>query len=107
MSVSNGIPGKKICVIGGGPSGLTAIKQCRDEGLDVVGFERSAEIGGLWYYRDEVADDVASVAKSTVINTSKESSAFSDFPPPANYPNYMHNSNMVTEMSILYSIIRL
>lgn len=86
---------KRICIIGGGPSGLTAIKQCLDEGHDVVCYERSDNIGGLWYYREDTGDGVASVAKSTIINTSKEFSAFSDFPPPENFPNYMHNSNMV------------
>lgn len=30
--------------------------------------------------------------KSTVINTSKEVSAISNFPPPAHFPNYMHNT---------------
>lgn len=32
--------------------------------------------------------------KSTVINTSKEMTAYSDFPPPADAPNYMHNTQM-------------
>lgn len=30
--------------------------------------------------------------KNTVTNTSKEMMAFSDFPPPANYPNYLPNA---------------
>jgi dimethylaniline monooxygenase (N-oxide forming) len=29
--------------------------------------------------------------KSTVINTSKEMTAYTDYPPPAEDPNYMHN----------------
>lgn len=29
--------------------------------------------------------------KSTVIDTSKEMIAFSDFPPPKDFPNYLHN----------------
>lgn len=32
--------------------------------------------------------------KSTVINTSKEMTAYSDFPPLEGTPNYMHNSIM-------------
>lgn len=92
---SNGVPNKKICVIGAGPSGLAVIKSCREEGLNVVCYERSDALGGLWYYREEVVDGVSSVAKATVINTSKEYSGFSDFPPPENYPNFMHNSLMV------------
>lgn len=87
---------KRICVIGAGCSGLTTIRQLRDEGLDVVCFERSDAIGGLWYYKEKTEDGVASVARSTIINTSKEFSAFSDFPPPAHFPNFMHNSYMVS-----------
>lgn len=30
--------------------------------------------------------------KSTVVNTSKEMMAFSDYPPPEHYPNFMHHS---------------
>uniref|UniRef100_A0A915DG30 Flavin-containing monooxygenase n=1 Tax=Ditylenchus dipsaci TaxID=166011 RepID=A0A915DG30_9BILA len=33
--------------------------------------------------------------KSTVINTSKEMTAFSDFPPPAEFANFMHNRKML------------
>lgn len=33
--------------------------------------------------------------KSTVINTSKEMTAFSDFPPPSNFANYMHNTQLL------------
>ncbi len=33
--------------------------------------------------------------KSTVINTSKEMTAFSDFPPPKDFPNFMHNTRIV------------
>lgn len=30
--------------------------------------------------------------KSTVVNTSKEMMAFSDYPPPEDFPNFMHHS---------------
>ena len=33
--------------------------------------------------------------RSTVINTSKEMMAFSDFPIPKEYPPYMHNSQII------------
>lgn len=33
--------------------------------------------------------------KSTVINTSKEMTAYSDFPPPAEFANFMHNRKML------------
>ncbi|VDO39287.1 unnamed protein product, partial [Onchocerca flexuosa] len=35
------------------------------------------------------------VMKSTVMNTSKEMSAYSDFPPPVNFCNFMHHSKVL------------
>lgn len=37
---------------------------------------------------------VGSVMKSTVINSSKEMTSFSDFPPEDTMPNYMHHTEM-------------
>lgn len=85
---------KRIAVIGGGCSGLTATKCCLDEGLEPVCFERTDEIGGLWKYTMHVKDGQACVMRSTVINTSKEMMCFSDYPIPKHYPNFMHNSHV-------------
>ncbi|KAI1236538.1 hypothetical protein IHE44_0014788 [Lamprotornis superbus] len=41
---------KKVAIIGGGSSGLCAIKACLQEGLEPVCFERTADIGGLWRF---------------------------------------------------------
>ena len=87
---------KHICVIGAGASGLAAIKCCLDAGLKVTCYEQSDSIGGLWKYRDEDIDGLASVARSTIINSSKEMSAYSDFPPAPEFANYMHNTQMVS-----------
>ena len=35
------------------------------------------------------------VYRSTIINTSKETMCFSDFPIPKDYPPYMHNSGVI------------
>nr|XP_037271401.1 flavin-containing monooxygenase 5-like [Rhipicephalus microplus] len=86
---------KKVCVVGAGPSGLACARQMLDYGFDVVLYERSAELGGLWVYHDDDVEGRASVMRTTVINTSKEMSAFSDFPPPKELPNYMHNTDML------------
>lgn len=79
----------RVAVIGAGASGLTAVKACLEEGLDVVCFEKTSDLGGLWTYREENVDGVASIMFSTTTNTSKDMSAFSDFPPPPHFPNYM------------------
>ncbi|KAK8776477.1 hypothetical protein V5799_030180 [Amblyomma americanum] len=81
-----------VAVIGAGASGLTALKACLEEGLEAVCFEKTEDLGGLWTYREHNVDGVASIMFSTTTNTSKELSAFSDFPPPSQYPNYMHHS---------------
>lgn len=86
---------RRVCVVGAGSSGLTSARQMLDYGLDVVLYERSRAIGGLWAYRDDDVEGQASVMRTTIINTSKEMSAFSDFPPPKDLPNYMHNTKML------------
>ncbi|KAL3227540.1 hypothetical protein MRX96_004236 [Rhipicephalus microplus] len=67
---------KKVCIVGAGPSGLACARQMLDYGFDVVLYERSAELGGLWVYHDDDVEGRASVMRTTVINTSKEMSAF-------------------------------
>lgn len=85
---------QRVAVIGAGASGLTAVKACLEEGLDVVCYERTDVLAGLWHYTETVERGRACVMRSTVINSSKEMSAFSDFPPDDTLPNYMHNSHM-------------
>uniref|UniRef100_A0A023GL55 Flavin-containing monooxygenase n=1 Tax=Amblyomma triste TaxID=251400 RepID=A0A023GL55_AMBTT len=85
----------RVCVVGAGSSGLTTARQMLDYGFDVVLYERSGDVGGLWAYHDDDVEGQASVMRTTIINTSKEMSAFSDFPPPKDLPNYMHNTKML------------
>lgn len=84
-----------VAVIGAGSSGLPTIKSCLEEGLRVVCFERTAGVGGLWRYTDPPVDGCGSVARNTMLNSSKEFSAYSDFPPPAECPNFMLHYGML------------
>ncbi|CAF3374545.1 unnamed protein product [Rotaria sp. Silwood1] len=86
---------RNVAIIGGGVSGLICIKCCLDGGLLPTCYEMTNDIGGLWNYDANAIDGKASVMKSTVINTSKEFMAFSDYPPPIEYPNYMHNTKLL------------
>jgi len=43
---------RRVLVIGAGCSGLVAIKECREEGLDVVCLEAQPWIGGLWRFTE-------------------------------------------------------
>lgn len=120
----------KVAVIGAGPSGLTSIKACLDEGLVPTCFESSDDMGGLWKFKashhtgisadkwnyyirrfavvnlnrlpfetsslQEVSEpNRASIYRSLTINISKEMMCYSDFPIPADYPNYMHHSKIL------------
>ncbi|TWW57657.1 Dimethylaniline monooxygenase [N-oxide-forming] 5 [Takifugu flavidus] len=83
---------RRVAVVGGGSSGLACIKCCLDEGLEPVCYESSDDLGGLWRFKENPESDRASIYHSVIINTSKEMMCFSDFPIPAHFPNYMHNS---------------
>ncbi|KAI0232850.1 Dimethylaniline monooxygenase [N-oxide-forming] 2 [Lamellibrachia satsuma] len=88
---------KTVAIVGAGAGGLTAIKCCIDEGLSPTCFERSSELGGLWYYTvDPLVEGRVCVAPTTTSNLSKEMSAFSDFPFPKQFSNFMHHSHMLT-----------
>lgn len=85
----NMTPGK-VAIIGCGAAGLTAIKCCVDAGLQSTCFEQQSWLGGVWKYCDEVLPNIIpSVHHSTVTNTSKIMTAFSDFPMPKELPNYL------------------
>ncbi|XP_041791022.1 flavin-containing monooxygenase 5-like [Chelmon rostratus] len=86
---------RRVAVVGGGSSGLACIKCCLDEGLEPVCFESSNDIGGLWRFKENPEPDRASIYHSVIINTSKEMMCFSDFPIPAHFPNFMHNSLII------------
>lgn len=43
-------------------------------------------------FQEEPEKGRANIYPSVIINTSKEMMCFSDFPVPAHFPNYMHNS---------------
>lgn len=92
---------KTVAVIGAGMVGILAIKSLQEESFECVCFESRGYFGGLWHYHEDDAEDVASVMKTTVINTSKELGAVSDFPPPAECPNYMRHEMMYKYISMI------
>ena len=77
----------RICIIGAGCSGITAVKNLTQSGLtDVVCYEQQSSIGGNWVYTSEVGH--SSVCSTTHIISSKKMSEYEDFPMPDNYPDY-------------------
>lgn len=107
---------KRIAIIGAGVSGIVTIKACKEEEnlfSEIICYEKTDCPGGLWMYReDEQTDDneniinnsteqiksmnqSITVMKGTIANSSKEMSAFSDFPPPPTSANFMHHRAMI------------
>jgi thioredoxin reductase len=77
---------RKVCVIGAGPSGITAAKNLLDEGLDVTVFDYGQEVGGNWVFSEQ--EGHSSVFETTHIISSKTLSQYEDFPMPEDYPDY-------------------
>ncbi|NXI45106.1 FMO1 monooxygenase, partial [Galbula dea] len=85
----------RVAVVGAGVSGLTATKCCLDEGLEPTCFEQSQDIGGLWRYTEHIEAGRPSLYASVISNTSKEMSAFSDFPYPEDFPVFLPNARFL------------
>lgn len=82
-----------VAVVGAGVSGLAAIKNCLEEGLEVIAFEKESSseylprfskfivlrtianyifiVGGLWRYNEEDSS-VTSVMNGTLTNFTKQ-----------------------------------
>ncbi|KAJ3156111.1 Cyclopentanone 1,2-monooxygenase (CPMO) [Geranomyces michiganensis] len=101
----------RVAVIGAGASGLASLKECLAEHLDVVCFEQDSQVGGLWRYVPNASggggggggggDDVhSSVYMSTIINTSKEMMAYSDFPAPKDWPTFLPHRFVVKYLNM-------
>ncbi|NWT71623.1 FMO1 monooxygenase, partial [Prunella himalayana] len=84
--------GMRVAVVGAGVSGLAATKCCLDEGLEPTCFEQSQDIGGVWRYTEHIEAGRPSLYASVISNTSKEMSAFSDFPFPEHFPVFLPNA---------------
>jgi thioredoxin reductase len=83
---------KQVCVIGAGPSGITAAKNLLDEGLDVTLYDLGNEVGGNWVFNEN--EGHSSVFETTHIISSKKLSEYEDFPMPAEYPDYPSHKHL-------------
>ncbi len=83
---------KRVCVIGTGPSGITALKNLRDEGIEAVAFDKNDQVGGNWIFSEN--ESHSSVFETTHIISSKTLSQYEDFtfndfdPNVADYPSH-------------------
>ena len=78
---------QRVCVIGAGPSGITAAKNLLGAGFrNVVVYDRNAEVGGNWIFSPEPSH--SSVFETTHIISSKALSQYDDYPMPEAFPDY-------------------
>lgn len=77
----------RVCVIGAGPSGITAAKNLLQAGIqNIVVYEKNNQVGGNWVYSEEVGH--SSVYETAHIISSKALSQYHDYPMPDHYPDY-------------------
>ncbi|TGK29427.1 monooxygenase [Leptospira gomenensis] len=82
----------RVCVVGAGPSGIAAGKNCVEYGLDVVVFEKNDKVGGNWVFNSKTGH--SSVYENTHIISSKAWSEYEDFPMPEDYPEYPNHKQL-------------
>ncbi len=84
----------RIAIIGAGCSGITALKNCLERGLEATCFEANSDLGGNWIY--SAAPSHSSVCETTHIISSKTLSAYLDFPMPEEYPDYPSHEQVLS-----------
>jgi cation diffusion facilitator CzcD-associated flavoprotein CzcO len=97
---------KRICVIGAGPCGLTALKNLVQAGCrNVHCYEESGRIGGNWAFTDD--PHRAGVHDSTHTVSSRRMSSFDDFPMPDDYPDFPSHRQMLAYFTAYARAFRL
>lgn len=76
----------RVCVIGAGSSGLTAMRSLKAKRIDYVCFEKGSHIGGNWKYEND--NDQSAAYRSLHINTSRQMMEFAEYPMPKDFPDY-------------------
>jgi hypothetical protein len=76
----------RVAVVGAGAAGLTAVKELRAVGAEVVAYDKGDRPGGLWVNKS--ASGISPAYDSLHLNTSKGRTEFADFPMPKEWPDY-------------------
>jgi cation diffusion facilitator CzcD-associated flavoprotein CzcO len=74
----------RVAVVGAGPAGLTALRALTAAGLDAVGFERGARVGGIWTLEDRPT----AAYPALHLITSRARTELAEFPMPPGTPDY-------------------
>jgi len=81
-----------VCVIGAGSSGIAAAKALYERGIPFDCFEKSDRVGGNWVFANK--NGMSAAYRDLFINTSRPRMEYSDFPMPADYPDFPHHSQI-------------
>jgi dimethylaniline monooxygenase (N-oxide forming) len=81
-----------VALIGAGSSGIAVAKALHERGIPFDCYEKSDRVGGNWVFGNRNA--MSSAYKSLHINTSRKRMEYSDYPMPADYPDFPHHSQI-------------
>ncbi|XP_067627348.1 LOW QUALITY PROTEIN: senecionine N-oxygenase-like [Eurosta solidaginis] len=99
---------KRICVVGAGPGGLTAVKYSLAQGFDVICYEKIQSIGGQWVFTETAGakcetDVHSSIYEELRTNGPKEIMAYCDFDYPKNIKESFISAAEVLEYHQAYA----
>src|SRR5215475_364106 len=81
-----------VAVIGAGSSGLAAMKALGEQGVNVDGFERGSDVGGLWRYEND--NGLSGAYGSLRTNVSRARMQYPSFAMPESYGDFPHHTEM-------------
>ncbi|CAI9105778.1 OLC1v1004791C2 [Oldenlandia corymbosa var. corymbosa] len=92
----------KVAVIGAGAAGLATARELKRQGHELVVYEKSHEVGGIWAYDDRVESDPLGIdPKRQIIHSSLYASVRSTIPKEimgfSDYPINVRDKNGVIE----------
>lgn len=96
----------RLCVIGAGTAGLTALRQGIQFGCEVVAFEQSEKIGGTWVYDETIGKNKyginvhSSMYSGLHTNLPKEVMGAPDFPIPPQEKSYISAQDFLSFLNL-------
>ncbi|WCB95654.1 ribonucleotide reductase large subunit [Baekduia alba] len=81
-----------VCLIGAGSSGIVVAKALHEQDVPFDCIEASDRVGGNWVFGNR--NGMSAAYRDLHINTSRDRMAYSDFPMPADYPDYPHHTQI-------------
>src|SRR5690349_9224068 len=74
----------RVCIVGGGPSGLIMARALKRHGVAAVVYEKHTDVGGIW----DPDNPGSPMYESAHFISSRYTSGFYGFPMPESFPDY-------------------